>query len=363
MKIGDIMARYSNATNKKGGRGKTIAIKIVCCLFSLIFLVTGAVCLYVYGLSTSYNYEDVTIKRPVQNVTNAAGEVVATEPEILKLDSESGNLLSDPYVLNILLFGADQYGDQGNSDTMILMSIDNRREKIKLTSFLRDTYIAIPGYGSYKLNAAYANGGAALSIQTIESNFGIKIDRYAIVNFETFKEIVDIIGGVDIELTADEIAYINAQIAQNNQSEYLPWDTEEGIVRLNGQQALWHARNRGGYVNGTYFYMNDDWGRVGRQRAFIDAVISSVKGASLSELVQIVNSVGPYITTNLKTSEISTLVSAAPTYLSYEIEELSMPEDNWEDVYFEHAGRCLAISDWNLARRTVIEFIYEDSVI
>ncbi|MBE6794185.1 MAG: LytR family transcriptional regulator [Ruminococcaceae bacterium] len=355
--------RNKSDNKKKKKRIGTVAVKVISAVFSLIFLILGVGCIYLYGLSNSYNYEDVSIKRPVQEITNEVGEVVATEPEILKLDSESGNLLSDPYVLNILLFGADQYGDQGNSDTMILMSIDNRREKIKLTSFLRDTYISIPGYGSYKLNAAYANGGAALSIQTIESNFGIKIDRYAVVNFETFKEIVDIIGGVDIELTADEIAYINAQIAQNNQSEYLPWDTQEGIVRLNGQQALWHARNRGGYVNGTYFYMNDDWGRVGRQRAFIDAVIGSVKDASLPELVQIVNSVGPYITTNLKTSEISTLVSGALTYLNYDIEELTMPEDNWEDVYFEHAGRCLGIIDWNLARRAVAEFIYEDSVM
>lgn len=335
--------------------------KFICVILSLLCLAGGIACLAYYKTISSIGYKDVYTDSDIF-ASDAAGENIQEEPEILTLDTNSGDLLSDPYVLNVLLFGADQYGDQGNSDTMILMSIDNRREKIKLTSFLRDTYVSIPGYYASKLNEAYALGGAELSIKTIEANFGIKIDRYAIVNFETFKEIVDILGGVNIELTEDEIAYINAQVTQNYQDDYLPWDTEAGIVNLNGQQALWHARNRGGYVNGTYFYMNDDWGRVGRQRAFLNAVMDSMRNANLTEIIQIVNSVGPYITTNLKSSEITTLVSAAPTYLNYSMSELSMPEDNWEAVN-NASGECLGIIDWNLARQTVAQFIYEDSVI
>lgn len=354
-------ARKRAIENKKR-RKKLLITKVICVLLAILCMVGGVACLAYYKTLTSISYQDVNTDTPVVN-TDASGNTVVTEPEILTLDTNSGNLLSDPYVLNILLFGADQYGDQGNSDTMILMSIDNRHEKIKLTSFLRDTYISIPGYYSSKLNAAYALGGAELSIQTIEANFGIKIDRYAVVNFETFKEIVDIMDGVDIELTADEIAYINAQVAQNGQDDYLPWDTAEGVVHLNGQQALWHARNRGGYVNGQYFYMGDDWGRVGRQRAFLDAVMDKLRSsASLTDIVQIVNAVGPNITTNLKSSEVTTLVAGALTYLSYDMEELSMPEDNWKSVKND-AGDCLAIIDWNLARRTVAEFIYEDSVV
>lgn len=354
------IARKKAASIKK--RRKLLVAKAVCLLLAVVFLFGGIASLAYYKTLMSFNYKDVnTDKKPIS--TDSSGNVIETDPELLTLNSSSADLLTDPYVLNILLFGADQYGDQGNSDTMILMSIDNRHEKIKLTSFLRDTYIAIPGYYSSKLNAAYALGGAELSIQTIEANFGIKIDRYAVVNFETFKDIVDIIDGVDIELTSDEIAYINAQIAQNGQSEYLPWDTQEGLVHLNGQQALWHARNRGGYVNGEYYYMGDDWGRVGRQRAFLGAVMDKLSSsAGLTDIVQIVNSVGPHITTNLKSSEITTLVSGALTYLDYKVEELSMPEDNWQSVSND-SGDCLGIIDWNLARRTVAEFIYEDSVV
>lgn len=354
------LAQKRTLENKKR-RKKLFATKVVCILLAILCLVGGIASLAYYKTLSGIGYQDINNNTPVTN-TDVSGNVIETEPEILTLDTNSGSLLSDPYVLNILLFGADRYGNEGNSDTLILMSIDNRHEKIKLTSFLRDTYISIPGYGSNKLNAAYALGGAELSIKTIEANFGIKIDRYAVVNFETFKEIVDIMGGVDIELTYDEIEYINAQVAQNNQSDYLSWDTVEGIVHLNGQQALWHARNRGGYVNGTYFYMNDDWGRVGRQRAFLNAVIESMRDATLTEIVQIVNAVGPSITTNLKSSEVTTLVAGALTYLNYDMEELTMPEDNWEEVT-NFAGKSLGIIDWNLARRTVAEFIYEDSVI
>lgn len=354
-------ARELARQNKKR-RKKLILTKVLCVVLAILCLVGGVASIGYYSVLRSFNYQDVNTVT-TQPQTDVDGNFVVTDPEAIALDTNSGNLLSDPYVLNILLFGADQYGDEGNSDTMILMSIDNRHEKIKLTSFLRDTYVSIPGYYSAKLNGAYALGGAELSIQTLESNFGIKIDRYAIVNFDTFRDIVDIMDGVDIELTYDEIQYINAQVAQNGQDAYLPWDTEEGIVHLNGQQALWHARNRGGYVNGQYFYMGDDWGRVERQRAFLDAIMDKLRSsASLSEIVQIVNAVGPNITTNLKSSEITFLVSGALTYLGYDMEELSIPEDNWERVVND-AGDCLGIIDWNLARRTVAEFIYEDSVI
>ncbi|MBQ8795177.1 MAG: LCP family protein [Clostridia bacterium] len=357
----DEMTRRKSLEMKKR-RKKVILTKFICIILAILFLLGGIGSIAYYKTLTSFNYQAVNTQKPVIS-TDADGNVVETEPELLTLNSNSGNLLTDPYVLNILLFGADRYGDEGNSDTLILMSIDNRHEKIKLTSFLRDTLVYVPGYYSTKLTHAYSLGGAELSIQTIESNFGIKIDRYAVVNFETFKDIVDIMDGVDIELTYDEIEYINAQIAQNGQEEYLPWDTEEGIVHLNGQQALWHARNRGGYVNGQYFYMGDDWGRVQRQRAFLDAVMDKLRSsASLSEIVQIVNAVGPNITTNLKSSEITTLVSGAITYLGYELEELSIPEDNWEEVDND-AGKCLNIIDWNQARREVAEFIYEDSVV
>ncbi|MBQ8795232.1 MAG: LCP family protein [Clostridia bacterium] len=345
----------------KKSKKKLLVIKVICCVLAVIFLVGGVASIGYYSIVNKFNYEDID-KKPSKKPasTSPTGE---TDPDVLIFDNEDGNLLTDPYILNIMLFGADQYGNEGLSDTMILLSIDNRHEKIKMTSFLRDTYISIPGYYSSKLNAAYALGGAELSIATIESNYGIQIDRYAIVNFETFKEIVDIMGGVEIYLTQDEIYYINDQIAQNGQSEYLPYDTVEGMVTLNGQQALWYARNRGGYVNGTE-YGGSDWDRVERQRKFLNAVIDQLKtSASLTEIVQIVNAVGPNITTNLKNSEITTLVSGALTYLSYEVQQLSVPTEGTWSYGYNEAGSVILVDNWNRARYDLAKFIYEDSVV
>ncbi len=345
----------------KKSKKKLLVIKVICCVLAVIFLVGGVASIGYYSIVNKFNYEDID-KKPSKKPASSSptGE---TDPDVLIIDNEDGNLLTDPYILNIMLFGADQYGNEGLSDTMILLSIDNRHEKIKMTSFLRDTYISIPGYYSSKLNAAYALGGAELSIATIESNYGIQIDRYAIVNFETFKEIVDIMGGVEIYLTQDEIYYINDQIAQNGQSEYLPYDTVEGMVTLNGQQALWYARNRGGYVNGTE-YGGSDWDRVERQRKFLNAVIDQLKtSASLTEIVQIVNAVGPNITTNLKNSEITTLVSGALTYLSYEVQQLSVPTEGTWSYGYNEAGSVILVDDWNRARYDLAKFIYEDSVV
>lgn len=243
---------------------------------------------------------------------------------------------------------------------MILLSIDNRHQKIKMVSFLRDTYVNIPGECSHKLNYSYAVGGAPLAIQTIEANYGVQVDRYAIVNFTTFKSIVDILGGVDIELTAEEIRYINAQIAHNNQSDYL--NASPGVVNLNGQQALWYARNRGGTYGGETF-SGDDWDRTDRQRKFLEAVINDVKEeASLTDIVRIVNSIGPKVTTNLKKTEIQSLVANSMTYLTYDIEECSMPPKGTWSYGFNNAGSVILVDDWNQARYELATFIYEDLV-
>ena len=360
----DISSSARSVTSRKKAVRTVIIVKVICGLLSILCLAGGAGLLYYHNILSRINYQE--LKPAPQKTTISVDEngetVEVTDPDKLVLDTDSGNLLTDPYILNIMLFGADQYGDEGLSDTMILLSIDNRHEKIKMTSFLRDTYISIPDHWASKLNAAYSLGGPELSIATIESNYGIKIDRYAVVNFETFKDIVDILGGVEVEVTQDEIYYINDQIAQNGQTEYLPYDTEEGPVTLNGQQALWYARNRGGYVNGTE-YGGSDWDRVERQRKFLEAIIDDMRSANLAEVVRIINAVGPHITTNLKTNEITTLASGALTYLSYDVEQASLPTEGTWSYGYNEAGSVILVDDWYKARYDLAKFIYEDSVV
>ncbi|MBR2715476.1 MAG: LCP family protein, partial [Ruminococcus sp.] len=286
------------------------------------------------------------------------------------------SLLQNSQVLNILLFGQDAHGgggdDFGRSDTIILLSLDNLHKKIKLTSFQRDTYVTIPGYGDGKLNSAFSLGGVPLSIQMIEANFGIVVDKYACVDFDSFRKIIEVLGGVDMELSIDEIQYINAQIDVNNQlkyTEFLDYDpnTDPQTVHLDGYQALWYARNRGADSlggNSDYSFSGDDWDRTERQRKLLETIMNTLKEeASLTDMVDIVNQIGPLVTTNLKKNDITFLVSNCMTYLKYDMEEMSLPnEPYWKYGVTDDQQSVIVITDWDQVRYTLAEFIYEDLV-
>lgn len=271
-----------------------------------------------------------------------------------------------------MLFGQDNSGgdENGNSDSMIMCSIDNRSKKIKLTTFMRDTKVQIPGYDSGKLTWAYAYGGPALAIQTIESNFGIKIDRYAVVDYDSFKSIVDIMGGVDIELTDDEIGYINWQMYINNQADDRNTITDSaGVVHLNGIEALWYARDRGFYEPEKYpgvVFSGDDWDRTRRQRNFLSTVVSNLKNASLTQIVSIVSEVGPLITTNFKKDEITTLVANSLTYLQYDVEQYCIPPGDlgelWQYNRDGYLGSYIEIIDMDTVRSDLAKFVFENVI-
>ena len=125
----------------------------------------------------------------------------------------SFSLKKSPLITNILLLGVDnREGETGfqRADTMMLISIDNLHQKIKFTSFLRDSYVEIPGHGMMKLNAASSLGGIQLTIDTIEYNYKVKINKYMEVDFNAFTAIIDALGGVDVPVTAKEAAYLNS---------------------------------------------------------------------------------------------------------------------------------------------------------
>ena len=284
-------------------------------------------------------------------------ETTVTEPPVT--EAPPAPLYSNDSITNVIIIGSDGNDNYGRSDTLMLLSIDNIHYKLKLTSFLRDTIVNIPGYGMDKLNASYAYGGTSLCIETIEYNFGVEIDGYAIVNFKTFREMINAIGGVDVYLTEDEIDYINAQVAQNGQPNYIPDGTGEGVVHLTGGQALWHVRNRGGEVNGEYFY-GTDWDRVDRQQRMFEGIIDGLRSASFEEVKDMAYTVLPFISTDLNADTIASHIMNAPVYLVYDLERMTVPDDYWQDSYYDYAGSVLEITNWNALREDVANFVYED---
>lgn len=341
---------------KKRGRIK----RIVCIVLSVIFLLSGSGFVYYYSVLNSMNYVDIS------NDNDNTDSTLPSSSDVFGNGTSSNDLLQNSKVLNVMLFGEDNnHGDKyGRTDTMIMLSIDNIHKKIKLTSFQRDTYVYIPGNGYDKINASYTLGGAKLSIQTIEANFGIKIDRYAVVDFESFIKIIDTLGGIDMEVTQDEIDYINYQMYKNDQSDTATTITDApGNVHLNGQEALWYARDRGltkGEDDNEIGIDGDDWDRTSRQRKLLETLFDSMKSADLGQIVSIVSSIGPLITTNLKKDEITALVSNALTYLKYDVEQYYVPEEGlWYYDDDTPSGSVIRIADMEKQRIAFAKFVYE----
>lgn len=227
-------------------------------------------------------------------------------------------------VKNILLIGNDSRteDESGRSDAMILVSISSKTNSIHMTSLLRDIYVDIPGHDGNRLNAAYAFGGPELLMETIEENFDIEVNRYMLVNFQAFANLVDAVDGVELEVTNEEVQLINGYLVEYNQLEGRPEGTDyldtslSGTIHLNGPQALAYCRNR---------YIGSDFARTQRQRNVLSAAMKKAPMALVTNGGELVDGLMSNITTNLTQSELSGLMMQAPAMLGYEMVQSSIP--------------------------------------
>ena len=200
-------------------------------------------------------------------------------------------------IVNVLLIGEDaRDGESGQrTDSMILMSINTKKNCVSMTSFMRDMYVEIPGYGGDRINAAYAYGGIDLLNQTIEENFDITIDGNAKVDFDGFLEAMTAVGNLDMELTAEEAEYMNENpgFGSNNDASDEVWDLHEGMNTLTPSQLLAYSRIR--YIG------NSDWDRTERQRKVIAASVSRVKHGHFISGYNMATKAAPSITTDIGT--------------------------------------------------------------
>ncbi len=363
---GNAPASREKPKKSKKKRQRLIIRNIVLITLAVIMALTGSGFIYYYKTIDSLNYSDSGDFDEDENYdADGRREIKKYDIDInggsVNMSFDEGQLLNDPMVLNIMLFGADRDdGTSQRSDTIIMLSIDNRHKRLKVTSFMRDLWVYIPEYGYSKLNHSYAYGGPKLAIATIEQNFGVNIDRYAVVDFDSFREIIDILGGIDLELSAEEIDYINWQCWKNHQVKTRhELQDKPGMVHLNGRQALWYARNRGDEEMG---FSGSDFDRTERQRKMIRKLASDMKSASLADIIAIVDKVGPLVTTNLKKNEITTLVANSLTYLSYDLVEHRLPSDGNYDAGWHYGMSTLDIVDMESERKDLAIFVYEELV-
>jgi LCP family protein required for cell wall assembly len=249
-----------------------------------------------------------------------------------EISSVAGLPMKEDGVVNILLIGNDSRtnGEDGRSDAMILLSISSRTKTIYMTSLLRDMYVEIPGHDGNRLNAAYSFGGAELLMETVEKNLGITINRCMQVNFEAFANLVDAVGGVDLELTQEEVVYVNGYLVEYNMLLDRPQGTDNldtsvsGLIHLNGAQALAYCRNR---------YLGTDFGRTERQRKVLTAVIKKLPVTLLTNGSELFDGLMPNLTTNLTKNECFRLSLMAGKLITYDIVSDSIPQpDTYKDV-------------------------------
>ena len=264
--------RPQNKKKKKKKKKKFRVLKTIIVILLVLLLAFGAA---IWNITRKFDHIDTEVGK---------------RPESMKHQT-----------INILLIGEDaREGEESQrTDTMIILSINQKKNTVCMMSFMRDMYVDIPGYGGNRINAAYAFGGVDLLDQTIEENFGITIDANMKVNLEGFLESMAAIGSLDMDLTAEEAAYMNEnpQMGSNTDITDEVWELSEGTNSLTPSQILGYSRMR--YVG------NSDWDRTERQRKVISGVISKVKHGHLISGYKVAGKAAPHIGTDMGTLGMS----------------------------------------------------------
>lgn len=225
-------------------------------------------------------------------------------------------------IINILLIGQDRRKEKrARSDAMILCTLNKKEKTLTMTSFMRDMYVQIPGYKDNRINASYAFGGMELLNECITKNFGVEIDGNIEVDFNGFQNVIDAIGGVDIELSKSEIRYLEKKGTFGIGGDTSYWDFIPGINHLDGSQALAYARNRGTGGNG-------DFGRTNRQRTVLNAVFLKAKTMNLTEIINLIKEILPLLTTDLTDAQIlGFAMEAFPLLSELQLKTQQIPGD------------------------------------
>ncbi|MBP9988488.1 MAG: LCP family protein, partial [Ruminococcus sp.] len=289
---------------------------IFTCLILIVALISGATFGYVFSMCNKTNYIDEE----------------RTDSEYMQYRDNS--------VYNVLLIGTDkEEGGISRSDTMMLVSLDKNNKVIKMTSFMRDMWVDIPDNGSAKLNAAYAYGGANLLVKTLEKNFDIYIDNYVMVNFDMFKQLIDGLGGVTVEITQEEASFIN----RTSHAKVQP-----GINTLNGDYALIYCRIR---------KLDSDFMRTQRQRKVMTAIIHQMTTQSLFKTGKAVSDILPLVTTDIPPFNMTLRIFSGISLLGYSNDQLRIPCDGMYSSRYVQ-GQSALVPDIDANKAELHKFLY-----
>lgn len=317
---------------------RAIVITLLCFLLALLILI-GIIVGYIVKWSNAYNY-----------------------------DKDFGIIDVEPIsedVVNIALFGLDTRSKTaftGRSDSIMILSLNKKDNQIKIISVMRDSLVEIPGYsGGRKINTAYALGGPELAVKTLNSVFGLDIREYAAVNFFGMADIIDAVGGIEINVLESErnaVNGLNPNIKEqaSKQGKSPEYVEKAGLQKLNGMQAVAWARIRS---VATESGENNDFGRTDRQRYVMEQLLNKALNMSASEYPKLVDKMLPYMKTSLSPSEILSLTPILVKGVGFE--ESRIPHNKYiinSNFYATGVGSCVYYN-LDFASEVLLAYIYD----
>lgn len=277
--------------------------KILLFIFTIILLILCSLAIYTYYLSSK-----------VERVSIDRGDVVDTGKETPKETDD---------VITIALFGSDysETYEVSAADATMILAIDTKNNKIKLCSLMRDIYLDLPDGGKMNLNYTILDGGPSSILKAINYNFNLKVDKFVQVDLNRLPKIIDALGGIEMEITPDELQYINEYIdnIDKNNGTTTEHIYNSGTQLLNGTQASAYCRIR--YTAGR------DFRRTERQRDVLNALFVKFKDINLTEVPGMINKILPLLTTNLTNSEVISISTKALGMGLSNIEQGRFPSD------------------------------------
>ena len=303
-------------------KGSKITLLIIGIIIGVFLISIGGI--YIYGRHIYNKVEKVEVDKDDIGITEEVEE---------KLSPYSDS------IINIALFGVDSAdATTGRSDSIIIATIDTTHKKLKLTSIMRDSYVNISGIGNDKINHAYAFGGPQLAIKTLNENFNLNIEDFVAVNFDSLPKIIDMLGGVTVDITSEEVSHI-------------PGIPSAGTYNLNGAQALSYSRIR--YATGG------DYVRTERQRTILTKIFEKILTINPMKYPSLLNEVLPMVQTSLDYSKILELGTEVLKMGVTTLEQERFPLDGYcqgemiNGVYYLTFNKALTVEQLH-------NYIFED---
>lgn len=339
--------------------------KVLTAVLAVIVVVIAAAFWFVWSklnlLQYSEGNEQPSSAIEQSDASEAPAEDILSEQDMEGLEEMAptlpeGEAMNSNTVQNILLIGTDERSDNfstnARSDSMMILSLNKKLHTAKLVSLERGMGVPVLE-GQYKgqydwLTHIFRYGGADLLMKTVSTCFNVDVDRYVRVNFHTVAQLIDSIGGVDIELTQAEVDALNGKTYKNAVAKHT---VVVGMNHLDGYDALQYSRLR---------YIDSDWKRVQRQRNVIQAAVNATKDMSIFDINQMANDVLPLIKTNLTKTEIANLALIAPGFLGCQLDQMTLPAKGTYGSMVGMGGRHLFAVDFEKNSKILHDFLYSE---